>query len=217
VNRVWVLDVDKTLYSAQSGLFACIVGKIEQYMIGRLGIPAGQVRALIQRYRDRYGLTMGGLVAHHGVDPDEYLAFIHDVSREEFLSPDPILAEALQRLSGRKVVFTNGSEVHARSVLDCLGIDGQVDEVYDLRFMDYTPKPKPHGYHKLLEALGAEGTDCWMVDDRVDNLDTARAFGMTTVLVGPTAAPPHLHVTSPRELPRLAGGVPPASPARRRT
>jgi FMN phosphatase YigB (HAD superfamily) len=42
-----------------------------------------------------------------------------------------------------------------------------------------------------------------MVDDRVDNLETARAFGMTTVLVGPAAAPPHLHLSSARELGKL--------------
>ena len=203
MNRVWVLDVDNTLYSRECGLFERIVDNIEQYMISRLGLPPADVRRLVLRYRDRYGLTMGGLMAHHGVDPDEYLAFIHDVALEEFLSPDPILGEALHRLSGRKVVFTNGSETHARSVLCRLGIDGQVREVFDIRFMDYVPKPKPHGYRKLLDALGAEGTDCWMVDDRADNLDTARSFGMTTVLVGPTPVPPHLHVATPRDLGRL--------------
>jgi putative hydrolase of the HAD superfamily len=203
MRRVWALDLDNTLYSADSGLFARIVGKIELFMVSRLGIAADRVRPLIERYREAYGLTMGGLVAHHGVDPDDYLAFIHDVSLEEFLAPDPALADALACLVGQKVVFTNGSAAHARNVLSCLGIDGQVDEVYDLRFMDYVPKPKPHGYRKLLDALGAEGTDCWMVDDRVDNLDTARALGMTTVLVGPAPAPPHLHVPSARDLRRL--------------
>ncbi len=108
---------------------------------------------------------------------------------------------ALAALPGHKVVFTNGSTGHARAVLARLGLNGQIDGIFDIAFMDYVPKPFPHGYRKLLRELAADPATCWMVDDLAANLDTARALGMTTVLCGGRAAPPHRWVGAPADLP----------------
>jgi putative hydrolase of the HAD superfamily len=201
VSPHWVLDLDNTLYPAGSGLFARIDERIDAFMVGRLGIGNEEVAALRTAYRDSYGVTLGGLMAHHGVDPAEYLAFVHDVPLADYLRPDAGLADALDRLPGERVVFTNGSEGHARAVLGRLGVEGRISAVFDIGFMDYVPKPRPHGYRKLLGVLGADAGQCWMVDDLPANLDTARSLGMHTVLCGGQAAPPHRWVRSPAELP----------------
>ncbi|MBI5015586.1 MAG: pyrimidine 5'-nucleotidase [Deltaproteobacteria bacterium] len=202
MSLTWILDLDNTLYPAASGLFRLIDANIQAFMRG-LGIPASEVPALRDRYRARYGLTLCGLMAHHGVDPDEYQTFVHDVPLGAFLAPDPELDAALGRLDGRRVVFTNGSGAHARAVLGHLGVAHRVERVFDLSFMDYTPKPQPHGYHKMLDALGSAAERCWMVDDLPENLDTASALGMATVLVGAVPRPPHLLVASVVDLPGL--------------
>jgi len=201
VSPLWILDLDNTLYPAGSGLFARIDERIDAFMATRLGLDPDEVPALRIAYRDAYGVTLGGLMAHHGVDPGEYLAFVHDVPLGDYLRPDADLADALDRLPGDRVVFTNGSEGHARAVLGRLGVEARVSAVFDIGFMDYVPKPRPHGYRKLLAALGAQPGQCWMVDDLAANLDTARALGMQTVLCGGQAAPPHRWVRSPAELP----------------
>ena len=203
MRRAWILDLDNTLYPADSGLFDRVVERIYDYMVQTLDIPRHEAVALSSRYRETYGLTLGGLMAHHGVDPDEYMAYVHDLSLPHFIRPDPVLGGILADLSGEKVIFTNGSRAHARAVLSRLGIEDRIAGVFDIAFMDYVPKPRPHGYRKLLETLGTDPRECWMVDDLVENLNTARSLGMTTVLVGPAPAPPHLHVASARELAEL--------------
>ncbi|MHB8764012.1 MAG: pyrimidine 5'-nucleotidase [Deferrisomatales bacterium] len=204
MTRVWVLDVDNTMYPAGSGLFARVDERICRFMEERVGLPPGDVPALRRRYRDEYGVTLGGLMAHHGVDPGEYLPYVHDVPLGEYLAPDPALAAALAGLPGPRVAFTNGSEAHARAVMARLGVGALVERVFDLAFMDYVPKPRPHGYRKLLAALGVAAARCCLVDDLPENLDTARELGMATVLVGPEPRPPHARVAHLQELAALA-------------
>jgi putative hydrolase of the HAD superfamily len=45
-------------------------------------------------------------------------------------------------------------------------------------------KPDPGIYHVLLSAIGRPAQDCVFVDDRVKNLDAAKAIGVQTVLFG---------------------------------
>ena len=79
MSPLWILDLDNTLYPAGSGLFARIDERIDAFMATRLGLDPDEVPVLRIAYRDAYGVTLGGLMAHHGVDPGEYLAFVHDV------------------------------------------------------------------------------------------------------------------------------------------
>ncbi|MCX7855058.1 MAG: HAD-IA family hydrolase, partial [Anaerolineae bacterium] len=44
-------------------------------------------------------------------------------------------------------------------------------------------KPRREAYERLLALLGVPGPACILVDDRVVNLQPAKALGMTTVLV----------------------------------
>lgn len=200
MSPLWILDLDNTLYPAGSGLFPRIDERIDAYMASRLGLAPAAIPGLRAAYRETYGVTLGGLIAHHGVDPDEYLAFVHEVPVGDFLKPDPELAEALARLAGERVVFTNGSRAHARAVLAHLGVEDRISRIFDIGFMDYVPKPRPHGYRKLLSELGAGAGECWMADDLVDNLDTAAALGMQTVLVGGRPAPGHRWVAAAADL-----------------
>ncbi|MBI5440802.1 MAG: pyrimidine 5'-nucleotidase [Deltaproteobacteria bacterium] len=213
---VWLLDLDNTLYPASCGLFEVVNRRISEYMAVRLGLPPGEIAELRRRYWEEYGLTMCGLMAHHGVEPGDYLEYVHDVPVAQFLGRDPLLAEALGELPGEKFVFTNGSAAHARSVLRCLGIEELIADVFDIAYFDYLPKPRPHGYRKVLERLGADGAGTWMADDSADNLDTARSFGITTVLVSETPGGGHLHARSPLELPGLFRARGRAAPAPRR-
>ena len=201
----WILDLDNTLYPAGLGLFPLIDERIDAFMGQRLGLDPEAIPELRETYRHRFGVTLGGLIAEHRVDPEEYLAFVHDVPLEPFLQPNPALVDTLENLPGRKVIFTNGSTGHAHAVLGHLGINGQIEGIYDIGFMDYVPKPFVHGYRKLLLELDVDPQTCWMVDDLAANLDTGRELGMTTVLVGPRAHPPHLHVERPAELDRVLG------------
>lgn len=57
--------------------------------------------------------------------------------------------------------------------------------IFDIRFLGFVGKPEPTAYQQVLEAIGARGEECVMVEDSVANLAPAKALRMVTVLVTP--------------------------------
>lgn len=191
---VLIFDLDNTLYPAEKHLFGLIDVRINRYMTEVVGIPAPKVDTLRREYWRLYGVTLQGLIRHHGVDPEDYLLYVHDVDVNSRLSTDPVLRKALNRLPHRKVVFTNGSTCHAGRVLSALGIEDIFEEVYDIRVAEYRPKPWPEPYHAVLEKLGTPPDRCIMIEDSRENLDTAKKLGMGTILIGAGQTPDFVDV-----------------------
>jgi putative hydrolase of the HAD superfamily len=179
-----IFDLDNTLYPASASLFPLIDARINRYMLERVGIAPENVDDLRKRYWREYGLTMVGLSRHHGVDPEDYLEYVHDVDVSTVLRPVPELGQALMSLPGTKVILTNGSLGHAQRVLTAMGITDVFTQIFDVRVAAYRPKPYPEPYLETLTRLGIPGTRCVMVEDTVVNLRTAKEFGMATVLIG---------------------------------
>ncbi len=185
----FIFDLDNTLYPASTSLFPLIDARINQYMHERAGIPEDRVDELRRRYWKDYGLTMVGLARHHGVDPEDYLDYVHDVDVASVLRPQPELAHALSALPGVKVILTNGSLNHALRVLEVLGLRDVFTEIFDVRLAAYRPKPYPEPYRETLRRIGVPGSRCVMVEDIALNLKTAKEFGMATVLIDPGNGP----------------------------
>ena len=189
-----ICDLDNTLYAPERGVFSLIDVRINRYMQEVVGIAAGEVDGLRRRYWREYGVTLQGLIRHYGVDPEDYLEYVHDVDLATRLDPDPGLRRTLEALPQRKVVFTNGSAGHARRVLARLGLEDVFESIFDIRIADYRPKPYPDPYHRVLEALGVPAEKCVMVEDSAANLRTAKELGLGTVLVGADFRPPFVDV-----------------------
>ncbi len=182
---VTIFDLDNTLYAPEARLFSLIDVRINRYMTEVVGIEPERVDGLRRLYWQRYGVTLGGLIRHHRVDPEDYLEYVHDVDVALCLRPDQRLRQSLESLPGVKVVFTNGSRGHADRVLQALDLADQFSEIFDIRVADYCPKPYADPYHRVLAHLGADAGHCAMIEDSAENLRTAKALGMRTVLVGP--------------------------------
>lgn len=209
---VLLFDLDNTLYPPERELFNLIDVRINRFMTEQVGIPAGAVDALRREYWAAYGVTLQGLIRHHGVDPEDYLHYVHDVDVTVRLTPDPELRAMLARLPQRKAVFTNGSSCHAGRVLAALGIADQFDAVYDIRVAGYLPKPYPDPYQAVLADLAVAPECCTMIEDSRDNLRTAKSLGMTTVLVGAGATPAYVDLHLP-DVRALAAALLPAEAA----
>ncbi len=179
-----LFDLDETLYPSRSGLMAGIGELMSRYMEERLDMPPTEVPFLREHYYHTYGTTMRGLQIHHGIDPEDYLAYVHDISLEDYIGPNDELDRVLAEIEAEKAIFTNASAEHARRVLAILGIERHFSRIIDVRALGYMSKPNPEAYRRALEILGAEGHECLLVDDRVRNLAPAKALGMITVLVG---------------------------------
>ena len=178
----WVFDLDNSLYPASSDLFALVDARMGEY-IGRLfGCEPDEARRIQKHFFHQHGTTLAGLMKEHGVDPHDFLDFVHDIDLAR-LTADPDMIAALDRLPGRKFVFTNGDENYARRVLDRLGLANAFDGMHDIHAMDYVPKPHPAGYAQLCARHGIDPARALFADDMARNLVPAKALGMVTVWV----------------------------------
>jgi len=196
--KTYVFDLDNTLYPEEKNVFPLIDARINAYMSQYLKIPAEEVDSLRRRYLRLYGATMQGLMHHHGVDPEDFLAYVHDLDLTGVLGPNPGLRSALHSLTGKKVVFTNASLEHALRVLQALDLEDLFEHIFDIRTAGYTPKPFSEPYLEILRRLELFGAECVMVDDLPDNLRTAKELGMYTVLIGTTDGHGHVDCCVPR-------------------
>lgn len=180
--RNWIFDLDNTLYPASANLFALIDAKIGEYVRTLLQCDAEEAHRVQKGYFHAHGTTLAGLMADHGVDPHHYLDFVHDVDMS-VLERNEALIEALARLPGRKLIFTNGDAPYALRVLDRLGLADSFEGIHDVHATAYRPKPDPLAYQGLCEAYAIDPAQALFVEDMARNLKPAKAIGMTTVWI----------------------------------
>lgn len=179
-----VLDLDDTLYPRRTGLMEEIVRRIFLYMTEQMGLSPDIAVEMRQRFNAQYGTVLRGLQIEHGIDPADYLAFVHAIPLENYLAPDPALDAMLGRIPLRKAIFTNADAAHARRVLNRLGVARHFPVIVDIHAVEFHCKPRPEAYRRMLDLIGGVGEACIMVEDSARNLAPARElFGITTVLV----------------------------------
>lgn len=182
---LWIFDLDNTLYPRPETMWKQVHDRMQGYIIDLLGIDQPAAEAMQTDYFQKYGLTMRGLMIHHGVEPDAFNEYVHDVDISE-IQPNPALGEAIAALPGRRVIHSNASMGHVDNVLGRLGISGAFDAAYDIRTSQYEPKPAESAYQRVLEATGADPKRAAMFEDIAHNLVVPHALGMRCVYV-PTA------------------------------
>ena len=190
--EAWVFDLDNTLYPADCDLFPQIDRRMGEFIATSLGISLEAAQGLRETYYSEHGTTLAGLVQLHGVAPDAFLDYVHDIDLSA-VSPCPDLAATLDALPGRKFIFTNASRKHAEAVMQRLGVTGRFEDICDIHALGYIhPKPKREAYERFVRAHGVVPRQAAMFDDLPNNLETAHLVGMTTVLVhGLTDHPEH--------------------------
>lgn len=184
--QTWVFDLDNTLYPPHSDLWPKIDHRITVYISDLFGIDGLSARALQKHYYKHHGTSLNGLLIEHGdrVDAARFLDFVHDIDRSTLLVDDR-LAGAIERLPGRRLVFTNGSRGHAEKTMLALGIAHLFDDVFDIVSGGYRPKPDPATYDLFLSEHGVDPARAVMFEDIAHNLVAPKALGMGTVLVVP--------------------------------
>ena len=180
--ETWVFDLDNTIYPARHNLFDQVDVRIGAFIAGLLDLDAGAARRIQKQYFRDHGTTLNGLMLHHDVDPHEFLGFVHDID-VACIPPNPELDRNLERLPGRKLIFTNGSTGHAENVLGRLGVAGRFDGIFAITDADFVPKPEAAPYATLIERFSIDPASAVMVEDIARNLEPAAALGMTTVWV----------------------------------
>jgi putative hydrolase of the HAD superfamily len=182
----WLFDLDGTLYPAESGFLGAVVDRMTDFVQQVTGLPREEAYKTQKAYLTEHGLTLKGLMLHHGVDPNEFHAIFHDLSLE-CLAHEPELLAALERLPGRRLIFTNADAHHAERVLERLGLGHLFADVFHIAAAGYEPKPSAAAFAAIGAAHGLEPAATAFFEDSERNLAPAAELGMTTVLVGPWA------------------------------
>ena len=178
----WIFDLDNSLYPASANLFELIDIRMGEYIERLLGCDSAEARRVQKQHFKEHGTTLAGLMHTHGIDPHHFLDFVHDIDLAR-ISADPELVRCIDRLPGRKFVFTNGDASYAARVLDKLGLANLWDGLHDIHAMNYVPKPHPDAYRQMCERHEIDPKRALFVEDMARNLAPAKALGMVTVWI----------------------------------
>lgn len=178
----WIFDLDNTLYRADANFFKQIDVKMTNFISRYLSLESEAASLLRKDYWAEYGTTLSGLMAVHGMDPAEFLDYVHDVDLD-ILTPDPLMRKHIKSLPGRKLIYTNGSKGHARNVGTHLKLFDLFDGSFGIEDADYIPKPKRETYEIFNRVFKIDPTRAIFFEDNVFNLEVPKAMGMVTVLV----------------------------------
>lgn len=178
----WIFDLDNSLYPASANLFGLIDERMTAFIATLLGCDSVEAKRVQKAYFHSHGTTLAGLMEANGVDPHDFLAYVHDIDLAR-ISADAVVAGAIERLPGRKFVFTNGDAPYATRVLDKLGLAHLFDGIHDIHAMDYVPKPDPRPYAAMCERFAIDPRRALFAEDMARNLEPAKALGMTTVWI----------------------------------
>lgn len=179
---VWVFDLDDTLHHATPNIFPHINRAMTAYIERHLALDHAAATELRQRYWQRYGATLLGLIRHHGIDPHHFLAETHDFDDlGSLLITAPALLHTLRELPGRRIIFSNAPRPYTFEVLRLSGLLPLFDAVYTVESFNFEPKPLRSGFMKLLQREAVRASQCIMIEDSLANLVMAKRLGMHTV------------------------------------
>ena len=147
--ETWLFDLDDTLYPPECELLSLVDDRMNAFIQRQAGLGLEEAKALRARYYHEHGTTLAGLMAHHGVDPAAFIAEVQDVSMD-CVRADPDLRAGLERLPGRRLVFTNAGGDYAEQVLARLGVADLFEDVFHIAAADYIPKPQPEAFARMI-------------------------------------------------------------------
>ena len=205
-SPVWLFDLDNTLHNASLHIFPRINRAMTDFIIRELAVDEAEAHRLRLNYWAQYGATLTGLVRHHGVDPHHFLEDTHHFpDLPAVLVHDRGTGHVLNKLPGKKILFSNGPARYAKSILRAMKIERHFDGLYAIEHLNFRPKPQTPAYLKLLKELQVPARRCILVEDTAINLKPAKALGMRTIWLSKSLRrPPYVDRTI-RSLNELLG------------
>ncbi len=208
---VWLFDLDNTLHHASHAIFPQISRLMTAYVARVLGTDEGTANRVRIDYWRRYGATILGMVRHHGIDPDDFLAQAHRFDDlRAMVRAERGLAQLLRALPGRKILLTNAPAAYAREVVRLIGLrrafarEIAVEHMWVHRRL--RPKPDPLMLRRLLARERIAPSRAILVEDTLSHLKRYRRLGIGTVWVtgylrrvAPGAVPPSADTLHPMQ------------------
>ena len=180
--NTWIFDLDNTLYSADSGIFQQVHRLMGEFISNNLNMEISEAKKLQSKYYKQHGTTLRGMMDNHGVDPDYFLDEVHRLDYS-IVGPNQLLNDELEKLEGRKIIYTNANEKHVLDVLKRINLSDYFDEIFDIKLANYIPKPEIKPYEQIIELFKIDASSSAMFDDIAKNLVPAKKVGFTPVWI----------------------------------
>ena len=180
--NTWIFDLDNTLYSADSGIFQQVHRLMGEFISNNLNLEISEAKKLQSKYYKQHGTTLRGMMDNHGVDPDYFLDEVHRLDYS-IVGPNQLLNDELEKLEGRKIIYTNANEKHVLDVLKRINLSDYFDEIFDIKLANYIPKPEIKPYEQIIELFKIDASRSAMFDDIAKNLVPAKKVGFTPVWI----------------------------------
>ncbi len=178
----WFFDLDNTLYCANSGIFDQIHKRMGEYISKKLNISIKEAKYLQKKYFIENGTTLYGLMVNHKIKPEEFLYFVHDINFD-VVKPNHKLNSLIKKISKKKIIFTNADMPYVEKILNKLNLENVFNDIFDIKKMNYVPKPNVKTYKKLINTYKVKTDKAVLFDDIPQNLITASKLGLKTVQV----------------------------------
>ncbi len=178
----WVFDLDNTLYSAESGIFQQVHELMGKFVSNKLKIDLDSAKKIQKKYFIKHGTTLKGLMDNHGVEPDEFLDYVHKLDYS-IIHPNNDLNKEISKLQGRKIIYTNANRQHVNEILLRLDLTNMFDEIFDIKMANYIPKPEINAYKDFIKRFNINPKTTIMFDDIAKNLVPAKNVGFKSVWI----------------------------------
>ncbi len=178
-TKFWIFDLDNTLYSGQTKVFAEVSKNMSAYISKKLNIDLVKAKEIQTKYFYENGTTLSGLMKYKNIDPYEFLDFVHNIDIS-WLPKDQLLREELLKIKEKKYIFTNGSHSHVKNITNQLGIEDLFDDAFAITDANFIPKPNIESYKKMIKKFDLDPKKSILIDDIAHNLEQAKNLGMKT-------------------------------------
>ena len=182
-----VLDLDGVCYGKHNNyslekVFGQVSNRMTKFISEKLKINKKKAKELQTNYFYKYNTSLNGLMIHHGIPPQEFLKYVHNIDLS-FMKKDTVMRNELIQLDMEKFIFTNGSAEHAKNILTHLGVYDLFgrEKVFDIEDAEYVPKPEAKTFDLMTKKFGINPKETIYIEDIAKNLSIGHKRGCSTV------------------------------------
>ena len=182
-----LLDLDGVCYGKHNNyslekVFGQVSNRMTKFISEKLKINKKKAKELQTNYFYKYNTSLNGLMIHHGIPPQEFLKYVHNIDLS-FMKKDTVMRNELIQLDMEKFIFTNGSAEHAKNILTHLGIYDLFgrEKVFDIEDAEYVPKPEAKTFDLMTKKFGINPKETIYIEDIAKNLSIGHERGCSTV------------------------------------
>ena len=199
-SKIWLFDYDLKLYGEEERhVLNSLDHRIAEFVQKTVGGTFESATEIRKDYLHRFGTTLSGLMAMNGTAPDDFFDFIHEPEYLIYPKVSPEKFALLMSIVGHRFVFTNGRGDWSRAGMARMEIAPAIEDVFDLKLMDWEGKPHVSAYEKIekwlvsrgvLDEKASDKSQIVLLEDSLRNLEPAHERGWTTILVNPNIQAP---------------------------